>query len=332
MTEPSQAVFLSYASQEAEAAQKICEALRAAGIEVWLDQSELRGGDAWDQLIREHIQACALFIPIISANAHARTEGYFRLEWKLAVDRSHRMAPDQPFLLPIVIDDTLQADKRIPDRFRELQWTRLPGGQTSPAFAERVQRLLSPARCDMPRADQLAGGPASRALPMARDPAPAFWRSKPVLRVTVAALVGVAVTYLFVARFRLTKHDAAEKTVTAASPVAQPNIPAATAIPEKSVAVLPFVNMSEDKNNEYFSDGLSEELIDMLTQIPDLRVPARTSSFYFKGKQATVPEIARALSVANVLEGSVRKSGNHLRITSPARPRRQRLSLVVGNL
>ena len=78
---PTGAVFLSYASQDAEPAQKICEALRAAGIEAWFDQSELRGGDAWDQSIREQIQACALFTPIISANAHARVEGYFRLEW-----------------------------------------------------------------------------------------------------------------------------------------------------------------------------------------------------------------------------------------------------------
>ena len=59
-------------------------------------------------------------------------EGYFRLEWKLAVDRSHRMAPDQAFLLPVAIDDTSQADKRIPDRFRELHWTRLLGGETPP--------------------------------------------------------------------------------------------------------------------------------------------------------------------------------------------------------
>ena len=75
MTEPSHALFLSYASQDAEAAQKICEALRGADIEVWFDQSELRGGDAWDRQIREQIQACALFMPIISANAHARVEG-----------------------------------------------------------------------------------------------------------------------------------------------------------------------------------------------------------------------------------------------------------------
>jgi hypothetical protein len=85
VTEPSQAVFLSYASQDAEAAKKISEALRAAGIEVWFDQSELRGGDAWDQSIRKQIKTCALFIPIISRNTHARAEGYFRLEWKLAV-------------------------------------------------------------------------------------------------------------------------------------------------------------------------------------------------------------------------------------------------------
>ena len=66
MTEPSHAVFLSYASQDQQAAQRICDALRAAGIEVWLDQSELRGGDAWDQKIRRQIKTCALFLPLIS--------------------------------------------------------------------------------------------------------------------------------------------------------------------------------------------------------------------------------------------------------------------------
>src|ERR1700692_1204421 len=122
------AVFLSYASEDADAAQRICATLRAAGVEVWFDQSELRGGDAGAAMIRKQIKSCALFIPVISANAHARIEGYFRLEWKLAVDRSHLIAPDQAFLLPVVIDDTSQTDERIPDRFRELQWSRLPAG------------------------------------------------------------------------------------------------------------------------------------------------------------------------------------------------------------
>ncbi len=79
--EPGQrAVFLSYASEDAEPAQRICAALQAAGIEVWFDRSELRGGDAWDTAIRKQIKSCALFIPIISNNTRARIEGYFRLE------------------------------------------------------------------------------------------------------------------------------------------------------------------------------------------------------------------------------------------------------------
>src|SRR5438094_1115067 len=89
-----------------------------------------------------------------------------------------------------------------------------------------------------------------------------------------------------------------------------------TAIPEKSIAVLPFVNMSEDKANEYFSDGISEELLNLLAKIPQLQVTARTSSFAFKGKETGIPEIARTLHVAHVLEGSVRKAGNSVRITA----------------
>jgi len=83
---------------------------------------------------------------------------------------------------------------------------------------------------------------------------------------------------------------------------------------EQSIAVLPFVDMSQNKDQEYFSDGLTEELIGLLTRVPELRVPARTSCFYFKSKQATIADIARALNVAHVLEGSVRKAGNTIRI------------------
>src|SRR5205823_3631911 len=89
-----------------------------------------------------------------------------------------------------------------------------------------------------------------------------------------------------------------------------------TAIPEKSIAVLPFVNMSSGKDQEYFSDGISEELLNLLSKVPQLKVAARTSSFSFKGKGVEIPEIARQLHVANVLEGSVRRSGDQLRITA----------------
>src|SRR6056297_843098 len=143
MSNPSQAVFLSYASQDTDAARRIHDALHAAGIEVWFDQSELRSGDAWDAEIRRQVRECALFIAVISGNTNARSEGYFRREWNLAVRRMLDMADDQPFLLPVLIDDTPEPAARVPDRFRERQWTRLPGGEVAAEFVERAARLLA---------------------------------------------------------------------------------------------------------------------------------------------------------------------------------------------
>jgi TolB-like protein/Tfp pilus assembly protein PilF len=143
VTESRNAVFLSYAAQDAEAAQRLCEALRAAGIEVWFDKSELRGGDAWDQKIRREIRDCALFIPVISANTQARLEGYFRREWKLAAARTHDMADDKPFLVPVVIDGTRDQDARVPEQFHVVQWTYMPTDEMSAAFVQRVQHLLA---------------------------------------------------------------------------------------------------------------------------------------------------------------------------------------------
>lgn len=143
MSESAKAVFLSYASQDAEAAKRIAVALRAAGVEVWFDQSELRGGDAWDAKIRRQIKECALFVPIITANTNARAEGYFRLEWKLAVDRSHLMADDAPFLFPIVVGDVSDASARVPDKFREVQWTRVRLDESPAELAGRMAKLLS---------------------------------------------------------------------------------------------------------------------------------------------------------------------------------------------
>src|SRR5436305_9479489 len=146
MSETSKAVFLSYASQDAEAALRICEALRAAGVEVWFDQSELRGGDSWDAKIKQQIRECTLFLPMISANTQARREGYFRIEWKLAAQRTHAIAEGTPFLLPIVIDGTSEPDALVPDEFRAVQWTRLVGGGAEGAFCGRLNLLLDTLR------------------------------------------------------------------------------------------------------------------------------------------------------------------------------------------
>ncbi|MBV8909654.1 MAG: toll/interleukin-1 receptor domain-containing protein, partial [Gammaproteobacteria bacterium] len=136
--------FLATPHRTRKLAQRICQALRGAGIEVFLDQSELRGGDAWDQRIRREIHDCALFIPIVSQHTQERLEGYFRHEWNLAIERTHHMAQQKPFLVPVVVDGTRDQEAFVPDPFRAVQWTRLAGGDTSSAFVERIKRLLSP--------------------------------------------------------------------------------------------------------------------------------------------------------------------------------------------
>jgi TolB-like protein/Tfp pilus assembly protein PilF len=296
---PTGAVFLSYASQDTEAAGRICDALRAEGIEVWFDQSELRGGDAWDAMIRRQIRTCALFIPIVSQNTRARAEGYFRLEWKLAVDRSHLIAANRAFILPVVIDATPQEDESVPDRFRELQWTRLPGGETCPAFVARVAGLISG---ESPSATAGTATPSSyrSASPPMRNRR-AFW-----VGLGLAALA-LALGSVWLASRHLALDRSAEAGLADQS---------ARSLAEKSIAVVPFVDMSEKHDQEYFSDGLTEELIDLLTKVPELQVSARTSSFYFKGKPASVAEIASALHVSHILEGSVRKTGDSVRITA----------------
>jgi adenylate cyclase len=309
VTDSKSAVFLSYAAEDAKAAQRICAALRAASIEVWFDQSELRGGDTWDAAIRNQIKACALFVPVVSMNSRARVEGYFRLEWKLAVDRSHLMASERPFLVPVVIDGTHEADARVPDRFREVQWTRLPDGETSPEFVQRIRRLLAQVE-DNVEAPAL-GAPSVRQTSssgLGAPPSTPRWRPPYVLSVVSVLLLG-ALVYI-----GINKSAAPRRAEAPALP--PPMARAADAISDKSIAVLPFTDMSEKKDQEYFSDGLSEELIDLLAQIPELKVTARTSSFSFRGRPVTVADIGQALKVANVLEGSVRKSGNTVRITA----------------
>ena len=309
MTACAKAAFLSYASQDAEAAQHLCNILRAAGIEVWFDQSELRGGDAWDASIRGQIKSCALFIPVISKNTHARGEGYFRLEWKLAVDRSHLMASDLPFLLPVVIDDTPDEEDRVPDRFREVQWIRLPAGANTDAFVNRVRRLLAP---DV----TIANAPSARSSPLS-TPAmgAASARSMPPLPRSfgpwlVGAVVILAIGYLVADRLWISRRSAVERPAIAAAPTVAVFNP-----PPHSVAVLPFVNMSGDAVQDYFSDGISEEILNSLSRLNALQVAARTSSFSFKGQSTDITNIAHKLNVGAILEGSVRRTNNTVRIT-----------------
>jgi TolB-like protein/tetratricopeptide (TPR) repeat protein len=304
VTEPAHAVFLSYASQDAEAAQNICDALRAAGVEVFLDQSELRSGDAWDQKIRREIHDCALFIPVISANTASRHEGYFRLEWDLADQRTHMIARSRVFVVPVCLDDTTQLAADVPESFQRAQWTRLAGGVTPAGFVERVQRLLSGAELSSARLE----------APTTRNSGLAFWRSKPALLATIVVLaLALALGYLVANRLALAKLGAQLEAVPGSA--AQSAAAAGFNPPPHSIAVLPFADISEKRDQEYFSDGLTEELLNSLAEFNELQVAARTSAFSFKGTNTDIGTIARKLNVGAVLEGSVRRSANTIRIT-----------------
>ncbi len=312
MTDLDRAVFLSYASQDAGAAQRLCQVLRNAGVDVWFDQSELRGGDSWDASIRQQIKSCYLFMPMISANTQAREEGYFRREWKLAVDRTSDMAGDRAFLLPVVIDGTSDLQARVPEKFRDVQWTRLPQGANTDAFVEHVRRLLSGELSREPKvtAPHSARVSAASATPKS---VPAPWRSMAALVATIGAVV-LVLGYFVAHRFLFSKHGPEGEAAPASA--AQSASPSAFNPPPHSIAVLPFADMSEKKDQEYFSDGLTEELLNSLVEINGLQVAARTSAFSFKGKDTDIATIARKLNVGAVLEGSVRRSGHTIRITA----------------
>jgi TolB-like protein len=298
---------LSYASEDSDAAQRIADALSLAGIEVWFDRTELRGGDVWDRRIREQIRDCRLFIPLISANTERRDEGYFRREWALAAERTRDMAHNRAFVVPVIIDGTAERSASVPEKFQELHWTRLPNGEVPPVFTEQIRRLLAPESFAVAAPAAMRSGNAppfthSRALPRR-------FKGAALCVVTVSV---IAVGYFVAERLWIPKGFTLSSSRTGITAAVGPE---ETRTSDKSIAVLPFVDMSEKHDQEYFSDGLTEELIDKLANAEDLKVVARTSSFAFKGRSEDIREIARKLGVANVLEGSVRRSGQRIRVT-----------------
>jgi hypothetical protein len=188
------------------------------------------------------------------------------------------MAEEMAFLVPVVIDDSTERSASAPERFREVQWTRLPGGTASPAFIERVQRLLSPRPVLEPVPRPLAAESGVNAITSRssraadRHSSPGWLR--PVLLAAVLIVVAGAAYVLF-ERFVPPKRAA-------------PALP----IGEKSIAVLPFVDLSEKHDQEYFADGMAEEILDILARVPSLKVIGRTSSFQFKGRTG-LPPISR---------------------------------------
>jgi adenylate cyclase len=290
-------VFISYASQDAAVASSLCAAIEASGVPCWIAPRDVRPGETYAAAIVNAINDSQILVLVLSRHAidspHVLRE-VERASSKRRPVLSIRMDATE---LPPELEYFLSAN----------QWLDASGGPIENVLPALLETVRAPKRVtsaqDATGAVGSAWRPSATPAPLSSPARSSARRSRGLLAVALAALT-VALGYVVMDKVWLSKRAVARQTAVA------------PAVAEKSVAVLPFVNMSDDKSNEYFSDGLSEELIGLLTKIPELKVPARTSSFYFKGKQATIAEIAKALGVAHVLEGSVRKSGDTLRITA----------------
>ncbi|HEY6456682.1 MAG TPA: TIR domain-containing protein [Steroidobacteraceae bacterium] len=294
-------IFLSYSRDDQKVVRLFAEGFEREGFSVWWDAT-LNPGEAFDQVIEKALLEAKAVVVLWSKKSVASR--WVRAEATQASDNGTLFpATIEPCKRPIMFELTHTADLS--------HWKGDPNDQAWRSYVAGVRRFID------------KGAPISSAaliLDTARNKQTIS--VKPVGVWVTVAIAAAGVLWALIARNR--DHPRVEQPSTSApapataisAGTAPDGAAVAAAVPEHSIAVLPFVNMSEDKNNEYFSDGLSEELIDLLTKVPGLQVPARTSSFYFKDKQATIAEIAHALGVAHVLEGSVRKSGNTLRITA----------------
>jgi len=140
---PENAVFISYAREDLPAVQRLKAGLDAAGIRTWFDLDRLEGGDDYDRKIQRNIARCSYFIPVISAATERRLEGFFRREWSYAMDRSRNIAEGALFIVPVCIDDTNAVSAHVPDKFKALHITRLPGGEVTAEFTRHLKDFLS---------------------------------------------------------------------------------------------------------------------------------------------------------------------------------------------
>lgn len=287
-------VFVSHASQDAAIANSVVEALELNRITCWIASRDVIAGEFYADAIVHAIDSSRALVLILSQ--HAVASPHILREVERAGAKRHPLISlriDQA-ALPSGLEYFLNTS----------QWLDASNGVTSRALPKLIEAVRRAQTGEWARTATSAAAP--RPTQSSSPPR----KNKNLVAAICTLIIGVALA-LAIGKNWLTNHTG---DMLKATPVSAVTMPIASAAPEKSVAVLPFVDMSEKKDQEYFSDGMSEELIDMLTKLPDLRVPARTSSFYFKGKSITVPDIAKALGVAYVLEGSVRKSGKVLRV------------------
>jgi TolB-like protein/Flp pilus assembly protein TadD len=291
-------VFISYASPDSTVAETACKALEQTGMTCWMAPRDVTPGASYAGQIIHAIDAAKAIVLILSQ--HAASSPHVLREVERAASKRH----------PIV---SLRIDQApLPADFEYFlntsHWLDGSAGDTGrvlPKLIAAVQIAIhAPATTPV-------GASA------AHSPAPsASARSPNRTAIVVASLVGLVLAGFAADRLWLSNRRAASTPASTKLPTASAPVPAAPTNPEKSIAVLPFTDMSEKKDQEYFADGMAEEILDLLVQIPELTVIGRTSSFQFKGRNEDLRTIGERLNAAYVLEGSVRKSGNRIRVTT----------------
>jgi TolB-like protein len=274
-------IFLSYSREDQTTARQFAEGLQRAGFSVWWDQA-LKAGEAFDEVTEKALdEARAVVVLWSKASVSSR---WVRAEATQA-NAGNRLVPVmiEPCKRPIMFELT-----------HTVELTGWNGDDADPAWRTLVadlQRLVGAVPPEAVRQDVVEPQATVAARPSS---------TRIVIPLLMLLLIGGGGAWWSFAH---------HVTGTQSQPAATPSAPI-------SLAVLPFVDLSEAHDQEYFSDGLTEEILNQLAQIPALRVAGRTSSFSFKGRNEDLREIARQLGVENLLEGSVRKEGDRVRITA----------------
>jgi len=282
---PAGAVFISYASQDTAVADALCAALEREGVLCWLAPRNVRPGDFYADAIVHAINACPVLVLVLSHNSVGSAHVLREVERASAKKRPVVAFRIDAAPLPPGLEYFLSAS----------QWIDASTGPIERGIPKLVESLRS----------RIALTPTTEFKPrLALRPPFKKRLSRSVIAMLV--VVAAALAYFLADKFWLgTRAKAQQPTSATTSPVG-----------DKSIAVLPFTDMSEKKDQEYFADGMAEEIIDLLVKIPGLKVIGRTSSFQFKGKNADLRTIGTELNAAYVLEGSVRTAGDQVRITA----------------
>ena len=272
-------VFISYASQDAAVADAVVGALERAGLKCWIAPRDVVPGalDA-DEIVRA-IDEAKVVVVVLSEAAAASSQ----------VGKEIERASSKRRRIVALRADATALPRALEYFLSESQWIDVGSGGIEAAAA----KLIDAVRSNAPPAPQILDRKV--AAPRPRWVLPAS-----------AVVLAMALAYLFAGKFWVSKHVTAE----------QPALVSTAVVSDKSIAVLPFTDMSEKKDQEYFADGIAEEVLDRLAKVPGLRVVGRTSSFQFKGKNTDSASIGAALGVAYLVEGSVRRDAGRVRVAA----------------